>query len=241
MNVFVFDTPEALAETGATLWAKKIWDNTELRVCLTDGKTPELLYRKMVDFYHEGQVCLRDIEAFLLDEFGGLEAHNPGRAQQVIRDMLLNWVDFPAGHFQCMEPNATDLNAEIARYDALFEENPLDLTIISLGRNGHLGMNEPGSFENSPTRKIALSQTSITATTYYMKCEKFPTWGVTLGMNRIMQSKEVWLLATGTYKAEILAKALTLPPTPDVPATYLQHHPNCTVFTDKAAYKLLGK
>ena len=101
MNLFVFDTADGLAEAAATLWTKKIWDNTELRVCLVDGKTPEPLYQKMIDYYHEGQVCLRDMEAFLLDEFGGLDSADPGRSQNVIRRNLLKWVDFPAGHFQC--------------------------------------------------------------------------------------------------------------------------------------------
>ena len=115
MNLFVFDTADGLAEAAATLWTKKIWDNTELRVCLVDGKTPEPLYQKMIDYYHEGQVCLRDMEAFLLDEFGGLDSADPGRSQNVIRRNLLNWVDFPVGHFQCTDPNAPDLEAEIAR------------------------------------------------------------------------------------------------------------------------------
>ncbi|NCC83958.1 MAG: glucosamine-6-phosphate deaminase [Clostridia bacterium] len=234
VNLFVFDTTDALAEAAATLWTKKIWDKTDLRVCLVDGKTPEPLYQKMIDYYHEGQVCLRDMEAFLLDEFGGLDASDPGRSQNVIRRNLLNWVDFPAGHFQCFEPNATDLEAEIARYDALFEE-PMDLTLLGVGTNGHLGMNEPGSMPDSPTRKMNLTQSSINAARYYLEHDRVPTWGVTLGMNRILQSREIWLLATGKYKAGVLKRILTGEPSAETPASWLRNHPNCSIFADREA------
>ena len=72
MNLFIFETQDALAEAAATLWTKKIWDKTDMRICLAAGNTPIPLYQKMIDYYHQGQVCMRDIEAFQLNEFGSL-------------------------------------------------------------------------------------------------------------------------------------------------------------------------
>ncbi len=241
MNLFVFDTQNAMADAAATLWTKKIWDNTEQRVCLVAGKTLLPVYQKMIDFYHEGQVCMRDIEAYILDEFGELQAGDPGRGENVIRRNLLNWVDFPAGHFQYIDTNAEDLDSEIIRYDELFQE-PMDLTLLGLGTNGHIGMNEPGSTEDSITRKVNLTQSSINAAKYYLEHDKLPTWGVTLGIKRIMESKEIWLFATGKYKAGILSRLFWEEPTPEIPVTLLKKHPNFSVFADKeAAAKLLAR
>ena len=102
MNLFIFETQDALAEAAATLWTKKIWDKTDMRICLAAGNTPIPIYQKMIDYYHQGQVCMRDIEAFQLNEFGSLQSFHSGFTQNLIRECLLNWVDFPAGHFQCI-------------------------------------------------------------------------------------------------------------------------------------------
>lgn len=234
MNLFVFDTQDALADAAATLWTKKIWDKTDLRICLVAGKTLEPVYQKMIDFYHEGQVCLRDIEVFSLSEFGELRSDDPGRSRNNIRQNLLNWVDFPAGHFQCVNPDAADLDAEIARYDELFAE-PMDLTFLGVGTNGHLGLNEPGSTQDSPTRRTNLTQSTINSTKYYLEHNNLPTWGITLGMKRILESKEIWLFATGKYKAGVLKRILTEQPSSDIPATWLKTHPNCSIFADREA------
>ncbi len=234
MNLFIFETQDALAEAAATLWTKKIWDKTDMRICLAAGNTPIPIYQKMIDYYHQGQVCMRDIEAFQLNEFGSLQSFHSGFTQNLIRECLLNWVDFPAGHFQCINLEAKDLDLEIARYDSLFDQ-PMDLTILGVGTNGQIGMNEPGSLSDSPTRKINLTQPSIQAARYYLKDQNLPTWGITLGMNRILQSKEIWLLATGKYKAGVLKRIVSEPPSAVTPASWLCNHPNFSIFADREA------
>lgn len=238
MNLFIFDNINTLSEAAATLWTKKIWDKTDLRICLSAGKTPEPIYQKMIDFYHEGQVCMRDIEVFLLTEFGGIAPDAPECSQNMIRNSFLNWVDFPAGHLQCINPNVSNMDEEIKRYDDLFG-TPMDLTILGIGVNGHIGMNEPGSMPDTPTRKVNLTQSSINAVQYYRENintqDPLPTWAITVGMNRILESNEIWIVATGKYKAGVLRRLFAMPPSPETPASWLQNHPNCSIFADRQA------
>ena len=108
-----------------------------------------------------------------------------------------------------------------------------------IGVNGHIGMNEPGSMPDSPTRKVNLTQSSINATQYYRENintqTPLPTWAITVGMNRILESNEIWIIATGKYKAGVLRRLFAMPPSSETPASWLQNHPNCSIFADRQA------
>ena len=127
---------------------------------------------------------------------------------------------------------------ECRRYEALVRDGGLDLAVLGLGANGHLGLNEPGSELTSTTRVVQLT----TETVEQMKGYGFDTpatWGATMGIDTLLSAKRLWLLVTGSHKAEILARTMTDDVGPDVPATYLRNHENVTVFADEAAAALL--
>lgn len=173
------------------------------------------------------------LSVFLLDEFGGLPADDPGRCVSMINRHLLDRVmGVPLVHFPDID--APDLEAESLRYQALIDEGGLDLALLGLGANGHLGMNEPGTTRDAPTGVVELASTTTDHAAEYGATAS-PTWGLTIGMGPLLASREVWLMVNGEHKREILHRTLSDPIGPALPATYLRNHPNCTVFADRSA------
>ncbi|MGD2059482.1 MAG: glucosamine-6-phosphate deaminase [Acidimicrobiia bacterium] len=203
------------------------------RLCLPTGVTMFPFYREVA-----AQVELDGVTIFLLDEFGGLPKADPGRCETMLRRSL---VDLAQGEPELIVPDvdATDPAGEATRYQREIEEGGLDLAILGLGGNGHVGMNEPGSGRHSPTRVVSLEPgTSLHAQQAY-GATVLPTWGLTVGLEQLLAAKEVWLLATGGHKAEILKKTLTAPIGASIPATFLREHPAATVLADESAAALL--
>jgi 6-phosphogluconolactonase/glucosamine-6-phosphate isomerase/deaminase len=131
------------------------------------------------------------------------------------------------------DPDAFDPGAELERFrDAV--QKGFDLCILGVGLNGHLGMNEPGSPNDAPTRRVELHTSSQASAAKY-GVRQTPTWGVTIGLKELLASEEIWLLATGSSKAEIVARALEGEVTTDVPASLLRQHPNTTAWLDSSA------
>jgi glucosamine-6-phosphate deaminase len=176
-------------------------------------------------------------EVFLLDEFV-LPAGHPARCDVMLSTALLNHLPAPPRALHKLEVDVADLGAECARYEALLSDQPFDLTLLGLGGNGHLGLNEPGATQDSLTRVVDLQPETIRQAADYGSGAA-PQRGVTLGMRAILGSREIWLLVTGAHKAGILRQALEGPIEPAVPASYLQQHPNVILLADVPAAALL--
>lgn len=199
------------------------------RLCLPTGNTPPPFYDLLASD------TLSATTVFLLDEFG-LPIGHPARCDAMLKGALLDRM--PPAHFERPMTEAEDLDAECARYHDLVTSGGLDLTILGLGRNGHLGLNEPGSSPDATTRVVELAEeTSEGARSY--GADPPPTWGIALGLAEILTSKEIWLLVTGEAKAKVLSTAITGPMTPAVPASFLQIHSEVTVFADRQAAALI--
>jgi glucosamine-6-phosphate isomerase len=208
-------------------------------MCLPAGHTPTLVYAAMARAVAARHVSFRHADVFLLDEYGALAADDPGRCDNMLRRGLLDHVDLPAAQFYSLDTHTTDMDRVCRDYDAELARGGLDLTLLGIGLNGHLGMNEPGSDPTSTTRRVELHESTIAASTRYLAHSNAPTWGITVGLERLLGSKEVWLLAAGANKAEIVRRALKGAIGTDVPATLLRNHPNCVVWLDAAAAALL--
>ena len=180
---------------------------------------------------------LSDATVFLLDEFG-LPAGSAARCDEMIRRDLLDRLGAQPRAVHTIDIDASDLDAECSRYEALVREGGLDLTLLGLGGNGHLGVNEPGSGRDTTTRVVQLTpETSRHAQVYGSSTPA--TWGVTIGIDTMLASDALWLLVTGSHKAEILNRAMNDDIGPAVPATFLRTHDGVTVFADEAAAVLL--
>ena len=199
---------------------------TGLRMVLPTGGTPRPVYRELAarspDLSHS--------DVFILDEFLGLPPGHPARCDTMIDQDLVGLLDRPPPVY-ALDPDAADLDAEAARYEAMVGAEAVDLTMLGLGLNGHVALNEPGSTPDDPARVVDLHPETMIA----MDSEPVPDQGITLGLADILASEEVWLLVSGTGKAKVLALALEGPIGPDVPASFLRDHPNAVVFADVPA------
>lgn len=234
MHVVRCEDAEQWAATVASRFIDALAANPELRVCLTTGLTPLPAYARIVDAVSAGHASFARADVFLLDEFGGVPSDAHGRCDVILRRSLLDYVDLPEAGYHRPDADAADVEVMCRRYDALIDGR-LDLTLLGLGTNGHVGMNEPGSAPDSPTRRVALAPETTAASARYFGAIELPTWGVTVGLAGLLASSAVWLLATGEAKAEIVRQILEEAPTTARPASLLQYHDDCWLFVDEAA------
>lgn len=234
MNILQFDSPESWVAGVLSVWRDRLRLNPRLRHCLASGNTPIPAYRALVESIKRGEVSLREASVFALDEFGGLGPDDPGRCRNMLLRDLVSGSDLPNENFHWLDPDAPDLEAECQTFDRKIGPG-LDLVILGIGLNGHLGMNEPGSKADSPTRRVHLHQSTIASSARYVSHDQLPRWGLTVGMAQFLAAKEVWLLATGQNKAEIVQRLVRGEISEQVPASLMRKHPACSLFVDAAA------
>lgn len=199
---------------------------------LPTGKTPVGLYRQLV----ARRLDWRRVRTFNLDEYVGLSPGHQASFHSFMRYHLFAQCPLPP-IWEIPDGCAPDLLAECARYEAaVTAAGPIDLLILGLGRNGHIGFNEPGSPLDSATRVVELSaETRRVNQRHFPADEAVPARAITMGIGTILKAQRILLLASGVEKAAALSAALSGPLTPAVPASALQLHQNVTVLVDAAA------
>ncbi len=202
---------------------------------LATGSTPETLYQEMVksdvDFSH----CV----SINLDEYIGLSSDNDQSYRYFMNSHLFNEKPFKATYV----PNgkAEDLAAECRHYEEILANHPIDIQILGIGENAHIGFNEPGTPFDTPTQVVELTESTINANKRnFEKIEDVPTTAISMGIGSIMKSKKVILIAYGKAKAEAIANTINGEMTIDVPASVLQNHPDVTIILDDAAASKLA-
>lgn len=198
------------------------------RICLPTGDTVRPFFAAVAN-----RTDLDGVQIFMLDEFGGLPEGDPGRCETMIRrDLLRHARGVPKTRLP--DVDAADPDHEAYRYADLLEDGGIDLAIVGLGRNGHVGMNEPGATADLTTRVVELDPSTSAHAAHY-GATITPTWGITVGLAELLAARELWLLVTGEHKSDILHRTLNDPIGPEIPATQLRDHDNFTVFADESA------
>lgn len=224
-------------EVAAAL-ADRLRANPALHVCLPTGDTPVPVYEALAGLAGRGKASFARATVVLLDEWVGLPPGDPARCDTRLRVQVLDRLPVPPAAVHTIDVDAPDLDTAVARHAAA--ASGLDLVVLGLGMNGHVGFNEAGSFPDSPTRLVRLAASTRQAATARYDAARVPTAGVTVGMDRILGAGEVWLLVTGARKAAILRRALHDPEGPDCPASYLRRHARLGVIVDEEAAALLA-
>jgi glucosamine-6-phosphate deaminase len=198
------------------------------RLGLAVGTTVEPVYQRVAP------VLLNDATIFLLGEYGGMATGHPGRWATLMRRGPLGRVHSPDLRFRWPDVDAGDLDKECERYDEVIADGGLDLVVLGLGPNGHVGLNEPGSTADATTRVVQLTPTSQQASRQYGIADP-PTWAITVGLGTVLAAREIWLVVTGRRKRTILDRVLHGPVGPDIPASLLRTHGNVTCWADDDA------
>ncbi|MGT2911229.1 glucosamine-6-phosphate deaminase [Streptococcus cameli] len=197
---------------------------------LATGSTPITFYQEIV----KSDLDFTDMVSINLDEYVGLPVENDQSYDYFMRDNLFNAKPFKENHL----PNglAEDLDAEVKRYDQIIDENPIDFQILGIGRNGHIGFNEPGTSFDVTTHVVDLTENTIEANSrFFASMDDVPKQAISMGIASILKSKTIVLEAFGAEKADAVAQMVNGPITEDLPASVLQKHDDVVVIVDEAA------
>lgn len=204
---------------------------------LATGNTPQLLYRELVQLYLQGKISFAQAHFFALDEYVGLIPGHPASYHTYIREHLTSKIDVPPVHVEIPHGAAADLRHEALRYEqAIRDAGGIDIQILGVGTDGHIGFNEPSSSLSSRTRVKTLSDRTIRDNTpHFPAGERVPEHVITMGIGTILDARTIYLLAFGKQKADIIAQVVEGPVSAFVPGSALQLHERVTVFLDEEA------
>lgn len=239
MQLIVTDAQQA-AVRAAGLYVDLLRRKPDAVLGLATGSTPLGLYARLAALYRAGELSFRRATSFNLDEYVGLPATHDQSYRYFMEHNLFSHVDLPAERTHV--PSGLDVSdAALAGYDAAIEAaGGIDLQLLGLGGNGHIGFNEPGTPFGLGTHVVELTaRTRQDNARFFASLDEVPTHAATMGVKTVMHARAILLLAFGSAKAEAVRAALTGPVTEEVPASVLQLHPDVTVFCDEEAAKLL--
>lgn len=201
---------------------------------LATGSSPLEFYKEIV----ESDLDFSNLTSVNLDEYVGLDGDNPQSYRYFMQENLFNQKPFKESFL----PRGVKDNAEVERYNQILADHPVDLQILGIGRNGHIGFNESGTPFDSQTHLVELDQSTIEANArFFAKIEDVPTQAISMGIKNILDAKSIILFAYGESKAEAIAGTVSGPVTENLPASSLQNHPDVTIIADAEALSLLEK
>jgi glucosamine-6-phosphate deaminase len=237
MEVIIQANAESAAGCVAAIIAEELRAKPQLVLGLATGSTMEPVYVRLVRMHRESGLDFSRCRTFNLDEYAGLAAKDPSSYHYFMKDRFFAKVNIDLRHTHLPDGAAKDLAAECRHYEKLIAESGgIDLQLLGIGLNGHLGFNEPHSAFRSRTRVQALSRvTRARNAPLFPAPRQVPRRAITMGLGTILEARRCVMLATGKDKADIVARTLEGSLTAMIPATALQSHPACTIVLDKAA------
>lgn len=242
MEVIITKNYQKMSEVAASVVARAITKNKKVVLALPTGKTPRELYHLLIKAYHRGKISFKKAVAFNLDEYISLSPTDKASYHFYMKENFFKFIDIKSKNIFIPDGQAKNLAAERRRYEReIKKRGGLDLVILGLGKNDHLGFNEPGSSFNSKTRVVKLSEVTRKANIKFFRGRKVPNLAITMGLKTIFSAKKIILLASGKEKAEAVKKALKAPISPQIPASILRQHPNITFILDRAAAAKIRK
>ncbi|MDR3185586.1 MAG: glucosamine-6-phosphate deaminase [Christensenellaceae bacterium] len=221
---------DEMSEVASEIVTKLIKRKSHAILGLATGSTPIGLYRCLIDEYNSGNVSFKNVTTCNLDEYIGLDSHHDQSYKHFMNTNLFDHIDINKENTHFPNGSAEDLDIECERYSNLLTSMPRDLQILGIGRNGHIGFNEPGTPFNSTTHVVTLDKKTIADNARFFESEnEVPRLAITMGISEILNSKCVLLLASGKNKREAITKMLSKSPSPKCPASALLSHPNLIV------------
>ncbi|MBQ8162541.1 MAG: glucosamine-6-phosphate deaminase [Clostridia bacterium] len=241
MQISVFSTKEQIGRAAAALIASQLLLKPESVLGLATGSSPIPTYQELQHLYRDGILDFSRAHSFNLDEYVGLDGTHPCSYRYFMNEQLFDHINLPLSETHVPDGNAADLVAAAREYDAAIDRaGGIDLQILGIGRNGHIGFNEPADVFTTECHVVDLTESTIEANTrFFASRDDVPRKAISLGVGQIMKARTVLLIATGSDKAEAIAASVMGPITPRVPASILQSHHNVIFLLDQAAAQKL--
>ena len=223
---------EALSEKGASIFIEQVRRNPKSALGLPTGRTPVGMYDRVVQECTREYSCFREISSFNLDEYVGIPKEHPGSYFSFMKEHLFDHVDIGPASANLPDGMAADLEAECERYESKIRAaGGLDLTFLGLGRNGHIGFNEPGTAFDSRTRVVELHESTRIANATLFEDGHVPAHAITMGIGTILESRRIVLLVSGSGKEDAIARLREGKPDVAFPASALWQHQDVTVLS----------
>lgn len=234
MQLIKVENYQQLSEKAANFVVETINENKEPVLGLATGATPIKLYENLIEKYRNKEVTFINTTTFNLDEYVGLSPNNVNSYRYYMDNNLFNHIDIKQENTHIPNGLVSDLQLECVNYEnSIHEAGKIDLLILGLGLNGHIGFNEPGASFEARTHVVKLDDvTKKTNARFFNSIEDVPEKAITMGIKTIMDAKKILLLVNGKQKSKILQKVIYGNITENIPATILQKHPDVTIITD---------
>ena len=231
MNYIVVDSYKELSRKAAQIIASVVTLKPDCVLGLATGSSPVGTYDRLTEMYENGELDFSRVTSVNLDEYVGLDGTNDQSYRYFMNKNLFDRVNIDKSRTFVPNGLAADPAAEGLAYDEHIKSlGGIDIQLLGIGLDGHIGFNEPDSFFTKETHLVKLHESTIEANSrFFASRDEVPTTAITMGMGSIMQAKRVLLIANGAKKKEIMEKAFFGPITPEVPASILQMHPDVTV------------
>lgn len=231
MNFIKVKTYDELSARAAAIICGQVALKPNCVLGLATGSSPLGAYAKIAEKYNAGEVDFSRVTSINLDEYVGLDGDHDQSYRYFMNNNLFKNINIDIENTHVPNGCATDVDSECKAYDALIESvGGIDLQLLGIGLDGHIGFNEPDTHFEKATHKVELDPSTIDANArFFASRDDVPTTAITMGMGGIMSAKRVLLIANGKKKEDIVNKAFFGPITPEVPASILQLHPDLTV------------
>ncbi|MPM57440.1 Glucosamine-6-phosphate deaminase 1 [bioreactor metagenome] len=241
MNIIFARDYDELSRLAAAKVADTMRSKPGAVLGLPTGSTPLGMYRELISMHKEGKLSFKDVATFNLDEYEGIPKEDENSYYRFMRDNFFSHIDIDKERTNIPDGMSCDVEGECRDYERRIEKaGGIDLMVLGIGNNGHIGFNEPASYYAGITHRVKLHENTIEANSrFFGSIEKLPKYAVTMGIKSIMHCRSIMILASGKAKAGAIKIALEGSITPELPASVLQLHRDLTVIVDEEAGSLL--
>lgn len=237
MRIYKAKDYEEMSRKAAGIVSAQIIMKPDCVLGLATGSTPVGLYKQLIEWYRNGDLDFSGVRTVNLDEYKGISRENDQSYYYFMHQNLFDHVNIPAGNTHLPDGMEPDSEKECRRYEELIQSmGSVDLQLLGIGHNGHIGFNEPADAFDKLVHCVNLTQSTIEANKrFFTSAKEVPRQAYTMGIQTIMRSKKILIIANGEGKADIVRDAFFGPITPMVPASVLQLHNDVTLVADEAA------
>lgn len=241
MKIKIFETKETMYQSLADLYIKAIQEKPNIILGLATGATPIPLYKKLIQAFSEKDISFKDVTTFNLDEYIGLDKDHPASYAHFMKEHLFQHIDINMEKTH-IPSGVLDIERSIFEFQQALDKYDIDIQLLGLGSNGHIGFNEPGTSFESTTHETRLAESTIKDNArMFENINSVPIKSITMGIKDILKAKKIVLIATGKQKANAVYEMIKGPIDEKLSASILQKHKDVVVYLDKDAASLLER
>jgi len=240
MKVIKVKDYQELSQYASKIIIDLIKEKPNATLGLATGSSPLGLYENLIESYKKGEISFKDVKTFNLDEYIGLPKTHKESYYSFMHRNLFDHTDIRKENINLPNTEGEDIEKEVKRYNDSFNQASIDLQLLGIGSNGHIGFNEPGTPFDKETSVTKLAEnTREDNKRFFNSMDEVPEYAITIGIKNILQAKKILLIANGKNKADAINKLINGEVTEDFPASALKNHPDVTIVIDEEAAELI--